>query len=101
MTNAELRKTLNEVYRKYQQSFMSYFGPSRKTEIKGVIVEYIKDKSDCWNDAEEIPRKIKFNDSIKRKYIVSVFSELGLKVTRYTKEYGKTIVHFEHISDSN
>lgn len=100
MTNAEFKKTLNKVYREYQRSFMAYLGPSEKTKIKGGIIEQIKDASDFWKATQEIPQKIKFNDSIKRKYIVSVFSELGLKVTRYTREYGKTIVHFEPISDS-
>lgn len=97
MTYTEFLKTLNEVYPWYQHRFMSYGGPSKQTKIKGGIIE--KTRMLAWN-AEEIPQKIKFNHSIKRKYIASALAEIGLKVTRYTREYGKTIVHCEPISDS-
>lgn len=97
MTYAEFLKTLKEVYRQYQYRFRSYRGPSKQTKIKGGIIE--KMGVLAW-DTEEIPRKIKFNHSIKRKYIASALAEIGLKVTRYTREYGKTIVHCEPISDS-
>lgn len=43
--------------------------------------------------------KIKLAGNYSRKNICRVFSQLGLKVTRYTREYGRTIVHFEDASD--
>ena len=48
---------------------------------------------------EEI-EKIKLKGNYSRKLVVQVFSKLGLTVTRYTREYGRTIVHFEDASDS-
>lgn len=93
MTNKEFSTTLNEVYRKYQCRFMS----GKATKIKGGIIAQIKI---AYLDNGEVPQKIKFNHSIKRKYIANAVAELGLKVTRYTREYGKTIVHLEPISDS-
>lgn len=97
MTYAEFMSTLKEVYRQYHRRYMFYYGPSKTTEIKGGIIEELRILA-C--DTEEIPQKIKFNRSIKRKYIVSALAEVGLKVTRYTREYGKTIVHLGPISDS-
>lgn len=44
--------------------------------------------------------KIQLKKAYNRNLIVQVFSELGLNVTRYTCEYGRTIVHFEDASDS-
>lgn len=46
----------------------------------------------------EIPSKLKFSRVYPRKYIIKIFSELGFTVTRYTNEYGKTIIN---IIDSN
>lgn len=41
------------------------------------------------------PQKIKFSRRYKRRDIVRIFYEIGgLKLTHYTNEYGKTIVHF-------
>ena len=97
MTYAEFMSTLKEVYRQYHIRYMFYFGPSKTTEIKGRIIEELRILA-C--DTEEIPHKIKFNRSIKRKYIANALAEVGLKVTRYTREYGKTIVYFEPISNS-
>lgn len=39
--------------------------------------------------------RIKLKGNYSRKLVVQVFSALGAKVTRYTREYGRTIVHFE------
>ena len=44
--------------------------------------------------------RIKLKGNYSRKLIVQVFSALGAKVTRYTRKYGRTIVHFEDASDS-
>lgn len=94
MTYAEFMEILGEVYRKYQREFRFSLRLSRTTEIKGLIIEKIRTIA---LDTNEIPRKIKFNYSIKRKYFANALDELGLKVTRYTREYGKTIVHCEPI----
>lgn len=44
--------------------------------------------------------RIKLKGNYSRKLVVQVFEKLDLKVTRYTREYGRTIVHFEEASDS-
>ena len=44
--------------------------------------------------------RIKLSGNYSRKLVVKAFSELGLTVTRYTREYGKTIVHFDDASNS-
>ena len=44
--------------------------------------------------------RIKLSKNYLRKLITQVFLDMGLNITRYTNEYGKTIVHFERISNS-
>lgn len=44
--------------------------------------------------------QVKLSGNYPRKFVVQVFSKIGVKVTRYTREYGRTIVHFVDASDS-
>ena len=92
-------KKLNDVYSiYYNKSRISAI--NRSNYMRFLIIAQLKHKILCEknNNIEEIPQKVKFDSNIKRKYIISIFSELGLKVTRYTREYGKTIVYFEPIN---
>lgn len=91
-------KTFNEVYSIYYKKSRTS-GINRSNYMRFLIITQLKHKIVYWknNNIEEIPQKVKFDYSIQRKYVISVFSELGLKVTRYTREYGKTIVYFEPI----
>lgn len=99
---------LTDFFRTFEKVYGMYYDISRKSGInrsnymKFLIIVELKHKVLFWinNNFEEIPQKISFTYNIKRKYVISVFSELGLKVTRYTREYGKTIVYFEPISNS-
>lgn len=101
MTCTEFKETFKKVWNKYHYQIRSC-GVKQHNYMKCLILIEIKYKLLSWieNDIKEIPQKIVFPDSIKRKYVVSLFSELGLKVTHYTREYGKTIVHFEPVSNS-
>ena len=56
------------------------------------------DTEGTWNDP--IPKKVKFVCKFPLKDIRVVFNELGLIVTHYTNEYGKSIVYFKPISHS-
>lgn len=98
MLMKDFLKTFNEIHSiYYNQSRTS--GIKRSNYMRFLIIAQLKHKILHWknDNIEEIPQKVKFDYSIKRKYVISVFSELGLRVTRYTREYGKTIVYFELI----
>lgn len=79
---------------------------SRKAKKRKDLLEDIVSTKKCVRLSNSIsgfyepisPIKLKGNYS--RKLVVQVFSALGAKVTRYTREYGRTIVHFEDASDS-
>lgn len=99
MLMTDFLKTFNNVYSIYYNKSRTS-GINRSNYMRFLIIVQLKHKILYWknNNIEEIPQKVKFDDNIKRKYIISVFSELGLRVTRYTREYGKTIVYFEPIA---
>lgn len=101
MTRQQLLDKFDIVYRNYR------FRRNGRTKNKyyPILLELMQKWFNTWfaygeNFLLEIPSKIKFSGNYRRKDIVRIFSELGLKVTRYTREYGKTIVHFEPISES-
>lgn len=73
-----------------------YFGISQRVidHYKPLVKEI---NNFLWENRYSLPcpQKIKFSKRYKRRDIVRIFSEIGgLKVIRYTNEYGKTIVHF-------
>ena len=104
MTLIRLKNSLKELYDKYRVARYYPFALRGKNHNKLVAIMAMLDKLDILMDKAgmrgKLPRKIKLDVSIKRKCIVSIFSEVGLKVIRYTREYGRTIVYFEPISDS-
>lgn len=82
----------------------AYFGISQRVinHYKPLVREI---NNFLWENrySDPYPQKIKFSRHYKRRDIVRIFSEIGgLKITRYTNEYRKTIVHFnfEDVSDS-
>ena len=86
MTRQQLLDKFDIVYRNYR------FRRNGRTKNKyyPILLELQQKWFNPWfvnfeSFLLEIPSKIKFS---------------GLKVTRYTREYGKTIVHFEPISES-
>lgn len=96
---------LTDVYTKYcNNSPFLLGGISARTEnrYKPLVSEI---RHFFWENRYSLPcpQKIKFSKRYKRRDIVRIFSEIGgLKVIRYTNEYGKTIVHFnfENVSVS-
>ena len=101
MTWCDLRTNLSKVSVKYtvnRHARAKFYHLVRELDSQWFEPRYLKYPISL--DLEKIPSKIKFCRQYSRKDIVRIFSELGLKVTRYTNEYGKTIVHFEPISDS-
>ncbi len=98
-----LKARFGNVYTRYC-GFCSaaYFGISERT-----ITRYKPLVKEIWHFlweneySDPFPQKIKFSRHYKRRDISRIFSEIGsLKITRYTNEYGKTIVYFEDVSDS-
>lgn len=89
---------LTKVYTKYCDDYCQYV--SRRVQKK--YIPLIEDFKDKWHfyylDQLLIGHtiKIKLSDSYKRKDIIRIFSEFGFIVTCYTREYGRTIVHFKH-----
>lgn len=103
MTRIELLEKFDIVYTNYIK--LRWRHERVKNKFSPIIFELMAKWFNTWfangeNFQLKIPSKIKFSGSYRRKDIVRIFSELGLKVTRYTREYRKTIVHFEPISNS-
>lgn len=100
-----LAARLNDVHTRYCGCCsITYFGISERTinRYKPLVEEI---RYFFWENrySDPCPQKIKFSRHYKRRDIVRIFSEIGgLKIIRYTNEYGKTIVHFnfEDVSDS-
>ena len=103
-TISTLRDNLYKTVRKYCK-FGSYWDtPSIrvKTKFYNLVLETESklhlNSFICLNP--KLPEKIKFSQTYKRKDVVRIFSEIGLEVTHYTVEYGRTIVHFRPSSVS-
>lgn len=104
MTITQFSRIFEKVYDMYYLKARTVRGINSTNYEKFIIIVKLKYKLLSWIDNDEIkevPTKIKFDYSFKRKYIVAVFSELGFKVTRYSREYGKTIVHIESVDVTN
>lgn len=104
---APLEVRISKVYTRYCGCCSSaYFGISCRTIARyEPLVKEIYDffQKHLWNYRyfSEIPKKIKFSRHYKRRDIARIFSEIGgLKITRYTNEYGRTLVYFEDLSNS-
>ena len=94
MTLLQLSYNVATLYRYYYHKY-----PARKKHY--LLARELWKKFGYFDlTSETFPNKVKFQGSYPFKLIYQSFSELGLKVTRYTREYEKTIVHFEPISDS-
>lgn len=81
----------------------AYFGISKRVidHYKPLVREI---NNFLWKNRYSLPcpQKIKFSRPYKRRDIARIFSEIGgLKITRYTNEYGKSIVHFNFEDVSN
>ncbi len=98
-----LEARFNNVYTRYC-GFCStaYFGISERTITRyKPLVKEINHFFKKNRYSAPFPQKIKFSRHYKRRDISRIFSEIGsLKITRYTNKYGKTIVYFEDVSDS-
>ncbi len=100
-TISTLRDNLYKTVRKYckfryykdNTSTSKFYNLVLETESKLHLNSFI-----CLNP--KLPEKIKFSQTYKRKDVVRIFSEIGLDVTHYTVEYGRTIVHFRPSSVS-
>lgn len=80
---------------------------NRKQQIRSDLLDDIilstgrKELSPQKSVLREPISQIKLSGNYPRKFVVQVFSKIGVKVTRYTREYGRTIVYFEDASDSD
>lgn len=96
-----------KVYKRYCSRYSSaIFGISYRTinRYKPLVRElYDFFSEQLWTHRyiSQIQKEIKFSRHYKRRDIARIFSEIGgLTITRYTNEYGKTIVYFKDASNS-
>ncbi len=85
--------------------YKHFHGINRKQEMRLELLKDIVKKTNIKfasnkNVSQEPISRIKLNGNYSRKLIVQVFSAFDLKVIRYTREYGRTIVHLEDTSHS-
>lgn len=89
---------LTKVYTKYCDKYCQCV--SRRVQKKYTpLIEDFKDKWYYYYFDQLLVGctiKLKLSGNYKRKDIVRIFTEFGFIVTRYTREYGHTIVHFKH-----
>lgn len=74
---------------------------NRSNKLVNDILETIKNHKISGNVFNTYISQIKLPHSYSRKKVNRVFGKLGLKITKYTREKGKTIVQFERIPNSN
>ena len=97
----QLEARISDVYIRYCGRSANWRISEKLTHRYGPIIReinnfYQKNRYCC------LPQKIKFSKHYKRRDINRIFDEIGgLKITRYTNEYGKTIVHFNFEDVSN
>ncbi len=93
---------LTKVYTKYCDEYCQCV--SQRVQKKYTpLIEDFKDKWRFYHFTQLIvgrTLKLKLSDNYKRKDIVRIFTEFGFIVTRYTREYGRTIVYFKSNSNS-
>lgn len=104
MNRKELDYRLETLLRKYITYNTSETSYNRFSPIIFELEEkwhntWVEEAWDCHDGdinmwEAEIPSRVKFTTCYKRKDIMQIFSELGLKVISFTNVYGKTIVHF-------